>query len=298
MTRTRSIVLLASFLIMGALAALGWQKLSNGAEQISVRRVVIDVESAALAGGVDREAVRALAHTIIGETSGFALRPDAPGSALRVVVEAISTQQPPTPAGHPPVAATTSLTMSLELIDDGQTIARGRAVASAQGDIDREALLGNALRDAIRQVKLVKAADRLDNDELLRWVGDPGVSEAQRLRAMQALASRGDRRLTAALTTRLDQELQDGEAAALLQALALLGDPASIDAVIAYSERRPATIRKLCIDVVKASASARGVPWLFTLSSGHPDSEVQAYARAALAHLAPDLSAEFLPSGG
>jgi hypothetical protein len=298
MTRTRAIVLLASLLIMGALAALSWQKFTGGAEVISVRRVVIDVESAALAGGVDREAVRALTHMTIGETRGFKLAPDAPGSALRVVVEAINTQQPPMPAGHPPVAATTSLTMSVELIDDGQTIARGRAVASAQGDIDREALLRNALRDAVRQVHLVKAADRLDSDELLRWFGDPDISDAQRSRAMQALASRGDRRLTAALTSRLEQELQDGEAAALLQALALLGDPASIDAVIAYSERRPAAIRKLCIDVVKASASARGVPWLFTLSSGHPDSEVQAYARAALAHLAPDLSSEFLPSGG
>jgi hypothetical protein len=297
MTRARAMILMASLLGVASLA-FGWQRLSDRAETISLRRVVIDVEPAALAGGVDRESVRALAHAILGETSGFALRPDAPGSALRVVVETISTQRPTTPVDHPPIAATTSLTMSVELIDDGQTTARGRAVANAQGDIEGEALLGNALRDAIRQVQLVKAADRLDNDELLRWVSDPDVSEAQRLRAMQALASRGDRRLTAALTTRLDQDLGDGEAAALLQALALLGDPASIDPVIAYSERQPAPIRKLCIDVVKASASARGVPWLFTLSSGHPDSEVQAYARAALAHLAPDLSTEFLPSGG
>jgi hypothetical protein len=298
MTRRRTATLLAAFMGVAILGSLLWQRLGAGDETVSIKRVLVDIEPAALAAGVERESVRTLAHGVVQSAQGFELRPDEPGSALRVVVEAMNSQQPATPAGHPPVAATTSLTLSVELIEDGRTSARGRSVATAQGEIERSALVNQAFRDALRQLHLVKSADRLDNETLLAWVVSADVSEAQRLRAMQALASRGDRRLTAVLTVRLEDDIPEGEVAAVLQALALLSDPAAIDSVIAYSERQPAAVRKLCIDVVKAAESPRGVPWLFTLSSGHPDADVQAYAREALARLAPDLHAEPPPSGG
>jgi len=297
MTRLRLIALAVVLVGIAATAALLWQRLAPG-ETLAVKKVLIDVDPAAVAAGIDREAVRAVAADIIADTRGFVVDEQAAGTVLRVRVETFSAIAPPAQADHPPISPTSSLALAVDVIDDGRTVGRGRAIASAQGVMGPDTLVGQAIRDALRQIQQARAADRLDSETLLGWLGSDEIGDAQRRRAMQALASRGDRRATPILVGMLQSGLDETDAAVVLQALALLADADAVDAVIAFSERQPAPVRKLCIDVVKASASPRGVPWLFTLSSGHPDTDVQAHARAALAQLAPDVAGTGVPLGG
>lgn len=282
---------------IAASAALLWQRLSPG-ETLTVKKVLIDVDPPAVAAGIDREAVRGVAADVVADTRGIEVDEQRAGAVLRIRVESFSAVTPTAPADHPPMTPTSSLSIAVDVVDDGRTVGRGRAVASAQGVMGADALVGQAIRDALRQIQQARAADRLDSDTLLSWLTAEDVGEAQRRRAMQALASRGDRRATAVLVGLLRVGADEGDNAGILQALALLGDPDAVEPVIAFSERQPAAVRKLCIDVVKASASPRGIPWLFTLSSGHPDADVQAHARAALAQLAPDVAELATPVGG
>jgi hypothetical protein len=297
MSTRRWLVLVVVLVGVAATATLLWQRLAPG-ETLAVKKILIDVEPGAVAAGIDRETVRSIASDVVGDTRGILITEQAAGAVLRVRVEAFSAIAPPAPVDHPPVTPTSSLSLAVDVIDDGRTVGRGRAVATAQGVMSPDALVGQALRDALRQIQQARAADRLDSDTLLAWLTATDTGEAQRRRAIQALASRGDRRATPLLVAMLQGGLDEGDAATVLQALALLADPDAIDAVISYSERQPPLVRKLCIDVVKAAASPRGVPWLFTLSSGHPDTEVQAHARAALAQLAPDVAGPSAPVGG
>jgi hypothetical protein len=297
MTRWRLIALAVACIAIAATAGLLWQRLSPG-ETLAVKKILIDVEPAAVAAGIDREAVRAIAVDVIADTRGVVVDERTAGAVLRVRVESFSALAPPTPAEHPAVAPSSSLSLAVDVVDDGRTIGRGRAVASARGTMGPESLIGQAVRDALRQIQQARAADRLDGDTLLGWLTSGEVSDGQRRRAIQALASRGDRRATPILVGMLEAGVDEADAVGILQALALLADENAVEPVIAFSERQPAALRKLCIDVVKASASPRGVPWLFTLSSGHPDIDVQAHARAALARLAPDVAGTGSPLGG
>ena len=297
MSRGRLIALAVAFIALAATAGLLWQRLSSG-ETLAVKKILIDVEPAAVAAGIDREAVRAVAVDVISDTRGVVVDEQAVGAVLRVRVESFSALAPPTPAEHPPVTPTSSLSLTVDVVDDGRTIGRSRAVASARGAMGPATLMGQAVRDALRQIQQARAADRLDGDTLIGWLTSHEVSDVQRRRAIQALASRGDRRATPILVGMLKAGVDEADAVGILQALALLADADAVEPVIAYSERQPAAMRKLCIDVVKASASPRGVPWLFTLSSGHPDTDVQAHARAALAQLAPDVAGAGSPLGG
>jgi hypothetical protein len=298
---SRRLVLLLGVFAAIAVTVVALVFVPSSAEKLVVKKVLIDVEPAAVANGVDREQIRGLAHDVLADIRGVVVDENAAnGSVVRVRVESFTQQA--APADHPADASTSTLTLSVDVINDGRSIGRGHSVAAARGEMSVDTLARQALRDAVQQVQQVRAADGLDADTLLTWLSDPSSSVAQRRKAMQALASRGDRRATAALVALLERgtEIEDDDlsddntlAVAALQALAVLGDPDAVDAIIAFSERQPAPIRKLCIDAAKATQSPRAAPWLFTLSSGHLDSEVQAYARTALLSLAPDV----LPNG-
>ena len=268
----------------------------NCGEQLVVRRVLIDIDPAIVATEVDREAVRLTTTEVLGDTRGITIDESrADGAVLRVRVESFARAAPPElspgllPVGHPPTpAAPATLSLAVDVTEGGRPTLRGHAVASVQGIVDPRALVEQALKDALRQALQTRAADKLGSDELLTWLTDTSTSTAQRKRAMQALGSRREKRATAPIAALLQNE--DPElAAAALQALTLLGHEDGVDAIIAYSDHKPAQLRKLCIDAVKASGSPRARPWLFTLSSGHPDVAVQAHARAAL------LALEVLP---
>lgn len=260
-----------------------------------VKKVLIDVSPAAVAANVDREHVRALVDSTLDDIRGVTVDAAAAGVILRVRIESMVVATPP--AGSDDVAGTSTLALGVEVLDaadGGRPIGRGHSVATARGLMDPDALVSQALRDAVQQVLAARAADSLDSDVLLSWLADPATPLAQQRKAMQALASRGERRATAPIVALLENNAVDDEgnptelALAAVQALSVLGDPDANDAVIAFSERQSPAVRKLCIDAVRASRAENAVAWLFTLTWGHPDPDVQAAARAALLELKPD----------
>lgn len=260
-------------------------------ENLVVKKVLVDVDPAAV--NVDREQVRAIVTETLRDLRGITVDSDAAaGTVLRVRIESFTSSA--APAGADETTAASTLALSVDVIDNGKTTGRGHSVANARGIMSPDALVSQALRDAVQQVVQARRADSLDSDVLLTWLTEPSTSDSQRRKAMQALASRGERRATVPLVAVLQTSPVDDEgnvselAVVALQALAVLGDPDASDAVISFSERQAPAIRKLCIDAVKAGADPRAVPWLFTLTWGHPDADVQAYARAALIGIAPE----------
>jgi len=263
-------------------------------ETLIVKKVLIDVEPAAVAGGVDREHVRGIVTETLADLRGIVVDETASdGHVLRVRVEGFTSSPPP--SNQDDATASSSLALGVDVLEGaGRAVGRGHSVANARGVMSADALVSQALRDAVQQVLQARAADSLDSEVLLSWLTEPSTSDAQRKKAMQALSSRGERRATAPIVAVLETAGTDDEgnvselAVAALQALSVLGDPDAIDAVITFSERQAPAVRKLCIDAVKATDDPRAVPWLFTMTWGHPDADVQAYARAALLGIAPD----------
>lgn len=313
----------ASVVVVAALAFAGCNGCGAlfGGDALVVRRVLVDVDPAAVAAGVDRERVRAEVSDVLAHSRGVVVddkRGD--GAVLRVRVEsfaraAFEPAADPNAATAPPLpkeaktqteTPPSTLSLAVDVTEGGRPTLRGHSVASAHGVVDPHALVEQALRDAVAQALQTRAADQLSSDELLSWLTSETASSEQKQRAMQALGSRREKKATPTLVAILqggDEELQ----AQALQAITLLADEDAVDAVIVWSDRQPALMRKLAIDAVKASAHGgeagkRGMAWLFTLSTGHPDVDVQAHARAALQSLEsaqpPPRVAETTSSGG
>jgi hypothetical protein len=280
-----------------ALLALHTSACGGCSDPVVVRKILIDVDDNATGAGVDREAVRAMVEEIVDDERW--IRVDTRGNrVLRVRVErfaATTANVNALPAGHPVVDAAagsaSTLALSVEIAEDGRTQLRAASLATRAGDVAVAALVEQALRDALAQIEQAHATDRLDNDALLAILRSDAESGQRKRRAVLALGSRRDQRATPlALPLLRDEDSATRQSA--LQALTLLADPRAVEAIIAFSERQPAAIRRQCIDAVKATDSPLAAAWLFVLSTGHPDVEVQAHARAALALLPPTARAD------
>jgi hypothetical protein len=249
---------------------------------LPIRKVLIDVEPAA--AGVDREQVRAVVDEVLKRARGIRLVDAGRGddaAVMRVRVEGYGSEE----AGR---LLKTTLALTVELTSvPGETSAagfRGHAVASGTGDIDARSLVGQAVRDALAQVLMTRGASDLSSDQLIAWLTDESASIEQRRRAIRILGSRREREAVPPLSRALlegDKELQP----LALSALTNIGDPSAVDAVIEYSDRQPPVVKKQCIEAVRSMGSAKGRAWLFTLSTGHPELEIQQQAAAALAAL-------------
>jgi hypothetical protein len=289
-----------------AIVALGLLASCGGcSDPVVVKKILVDVDAAAVADGVDREHVRAVVDDVIDESRG--IRVDALGSerVLRVRVERLARTTGATvppgqelPANHPPVtttsAVTSTLALSVEVVENGRSLLRGSAFATMSGEAQTAALVDRALREALEQIEQASATERLATEELLVVLGSPSEAAQRKRRAMLTLAARRDLRATPLITPLLRHDDADTRAAAL-QALTLLSDPNAVAAIIDYSERQPAAVRRQCIDAVKATDSPLAAAWLFVLSTGHPDVDVQAHARAALAVLPPSARNDAAP---
>ena len=258
----------------------------GGAGPLSVRKILVDVEPAAT--GIDREAVRDVVEGVVKKARGIKVVDAGRGDAavLRVRIEGYG------PAGGTDADSKASNKTTLALTVEVTAIAgetggggyRGHALASGNGVVDARTLVAQALRDALAQVLMTRNAADLDSNTLVAWLTDGDASDEQKRRAVRILGSRRERAAVETLSKVLmggDKEL--GPIA--LAALTNIGDPGAVDAVIAYSDRQPAPVVKQCIEAVRSMASPRGRAWLFTLSTGHPDSDVQQQASAALAAL-------------
>lgn len=264
------------------LVLLGVASCGLGGGPLPVRKVLVDVEPAAQ--GIDREQVRAVVEEVLAKARGVQIVDAGRGDAavLRVRVDGYSAALD---EGRPPH---TTLALSVELTgvpgDPAPGGYRGHAVASGAGDIDARGLVDQALRDALAQVLMTRGAADLGSEQLIAWLTDDDASDQQKRRAVRILGSRRERRAVEPLGKVLlgaDRELQP----LALAALTNIADPAGVDFVIAYSDRQPPLVKKQCIEAVRAMGSPRGRAWLFTLSTGHPDVDVQQQAAAALAAL-------------
>jgi HEAT repeat protein len=258
-------------------------------DPVVVKKVLVDVDAAAVAGGVDREQVRSVVEGVVDDVHGIRVNDDGGDRVLRVRIESVARTRPdaaaaPLPPDHAAVPATATLSLAVEVAENGRVLLRGTAVSTMSGDAPVGVLVAQALRDALDQVVQANATDRLSSDELLTLLQSPTESAQRRRRAMMTLASRRDLRSTPLVTPLLRDDDASMRLAAL-QSLTLLADPRAVEAIIDYSDRQPAAVRRQCIDAVKATDSPLAAAWLFVLSTGHPDANVQAHARAALALL-------------
>lgn len=274
-------------LLMLTLAVAGACKCGD---QLNVRRVLVDVDAAAVDVDIDTEQVRLIVGNAVKGFREIAVddtRADA--GVLRVRIESLTRasrtksvlQQPSLPTeGEAPAA----VSIAVDIIQPGRAPLRGHSIATAHGNIDLRSLIEQALLDALHRALRSLHADKLSSDELFTWLTDPSTTTAQQKVAMQTLGSRREKKATAALTALLksaDPEI----GAAALQSLTLMADEDAVDAIIDYSDRQPVPLRTACIDAVKATGSTRARPWLFTLSTGHTDAGVRAHALRALAAL-------------
>ena len=81
-----------------------------------------------------------------------------------------------------------------------------------------------------------------------------------------------------------DQELANDA----LRALTSIGDPRAVSAIIRFADGRSTLVRKAAINAIKIMGTPKGMAWLFTLSTGHPDPDVQHSAPKALASLSAE----------
>jgi hypothetical protein len=256
---------------------------------VPVRKVLVDVEPVAASAGVDREGVRRVVaevlaaggafHTVSESDSGAVLRvtvvdlradPGERKSALRVSVEA---------TGLPPS----------EGAEGGRAALRGVGTGVDVLGTAPDILVRAALGEALRQIEATRGAARTDSRALVAWLDDPNASSEQKRRAIGVLGARQERSAVEALGRVLRRD-GDDEALArpALAALAQIGDPTAADAVIAYADGKPPHVVAQAVEAVRAMGGARARAWLFVVSTGHPDAEVQRRAQAALAAVEGD----------
>ena len=256
-----------------------------------IRKLLVDIDPAAQARMV-RDGVRDRAMGIIDGIDELKRvdERDA-GVVCRVRVHRASYGAAPPNADHPEVTGQADVVLTVDLngkLGDERVDYEGRGVARAFGvsndDIDFDRLLDQALKDAFEEVRVAKRAEGEDESTLIAWLEDPTVGDARKRRALSLLGSRKSARATDAVVAILQSDDRELAQAALMS-ISAIGDPSAVDAVIAYADGKPAYIRKQAIEAVRAMGTKKGQAWLFTLSTGHPDPEVQHAAGVAFAYL-------------
>ena len=115
------------------------------------------------------------------------------------------------------------------------------------------------------------------------WADDT-VHENQLLQNIHLLGIKKEKKAVPVLIKIL---LGGNERAAIvsLAALTNIADPAALDAVTQYAERKNAEVRKQAILAVRQMGGLKSAAWLFTLSTGHDDPEVRVAASEALKYV-------------
>jgi hypothetical protein len=262
-------------------------------EPLEVRKILIDVAPGADGpGGVlERETVRAVIEGLIAGDERFRKSEDRDAAVLRVRLESTALLPPDQGGG-----ASGTLSLSVEVTGGvpGEPLKRyeyrGHSMASLAAErsdgrgIDFTTLVQRAFEDAASQVLAARAAQKEESAALLAWLDDPNAKPEQRYQAVRILGARKETSAVPSLIALLegsDKELSQ----AALGALTLIGDARAAAAVIAYAEGKPSLVRKQAIEAIRVMGSPLGRAWLFTLSTGHPDTDVRVAAERALAEL-------------
>jgi HEAT repeats len=115
------------------------------------------------------------------------------------------------------------------------------------------------------------------------WI-DETVNENQLLQNIHLLGIKKEKKAVPILVKIL---LGRNEKAALASMVALtdIGDPDAVDGITKYAERKSGDVRKQAILAVRKMGGKKAAAWLFTLSTGHEDSEVRLAASEALKYV-------------
>jgi hypothetical protein len=295
---------LCIFVALGALFLASACK--DNLDVVEVRKILVDISPQVFkqGAGLSRERVRNLVKARIAKTPGLAMAEptEVKAAVLRVRIESLGAL----PQGHPggEVKGRPLWVVAVEIKgrrdDDTAINYTGHATADPQAATGPGALealtqvLEEALDRGLGQVVAAHNAENQDADILLAWL-EPNtdkkkVTKVQRMRAIQILGARRDARAIPALSqiaTGTDPQL----AQAALGALTRIADPAAIDAVIAFSERKPPLLRRQAILAARAMGGKKAAAWLFTLSTGHDDPSVRAAASESLTVVEEGLAA-------
>jgi hypothetical protein len=157
----------------------------------------------------------------------------------------------------------------LALTKSGRAIAIGAAETTTRNDmteVGARALLQRAFADLRRNHD-----DNRSMDALLAAAddGDNG--------AIQVLATRDDPRVATLLLKRAA-----AHDVVALTSMRWSATAAMMPDIIALAHNQSDFVRRRCIEAARHAQGPLAAAWLFTLSTGHPDEEVQRYAMAAL----------------
>lgn len=293
---------------MSLCAALGGCNKASD-DQMQVRLLLIDVDPSTRIGthSVDREDLRAQVQALLTDHPAIKLREGAKKGVTMRVRLAPSADETPAPTAFPFPSSTDPSTLAVALtieasIDEGHTGGdsyryKGASTSGNAGSLPPAAVVENLFRDAVDQVLLARQARDLDDKILIGWLS-PGadVSQDQKRQAVRVLGARKSQAAIPALV----RVLQDDDRMLAVHALGALsaaepeGDNKTkvVQAIIAFAEAKATIIRKQAIAAVGRIDVPLSRAWLWTMSGGHPDDDVRARARDALAALDPTIFAE------
>lgn len=255
---------------------------------LEIRKLLVDVSPGAEGPGavLARDALRSMVERRLGSHPQIQVVPGDPEAAvLRVRLESttgtVDEKQGSAPWTHG------SVHLVVEASGGGAQTRwsfHGQGAARANAPVNFGMLVEEALDTGLQQVLLAKSAHQQPSDTLLAWLASNTTGRDQRLQAVRLLGARREPQATPLLVDLLGDD--DAEVAqAAMGAIMLIGDPRAVSAVIQYAEAKPSLVRRQAIEAVRNMGTYLGKAWLFTLSTGHPDQEVQQAAASALAQL-------------
>ncbi len=257
----------------------------NSSELVSVRKVLIDInpEFQRSFSKIKKDDLRELLLQSVEHQKNWKFTPDnSRAMVLRATLDGVHRSTAKKRGKHLWI-----LTVELQNRANGneQKFSGYAAVPYEDGD-DVKDTFDTALGQGFEQIYSAVQAVHESNDSLLAWLrtpvnGQKKISPAQKKMAIQVLGSRKSKEATGVL-----QQVLLGKEPALakeaLSALTLIGDPAGLDAVFDYAERKPAPIRKKAIVAAQLMGGKYAAAWLFTMSTGHEDPSVRQFAELAL----------------
>lgn len=107
------------------------------------------------------------------------------------------------------------------------------------------------------------------------------VSESQAIAAIEKITASRDKGSLTSLGEALKQP-NIRVSLRIVEALSVIGDANSIEAMTEFSENKIPEVRRHTIEAVKKIGGRKAAAWLFTLSTGHNDSQVREAASNAL----------------
>jgi hypothetical protein len=241
---------------------------------VVISEILIDRLPGAETLTMERAELRTLVESTMSEHGKFVLKPNTKsGGILRVQY---GTDR----------ANSVYLTLKYEKPDDAQSPRLGvsRWITFSTPQEFRSALasgLGTSLEELYKQ-----AFEQNKEQSALQTISDyaqgKNVGESAVIKAITQIEENKDPNAVKPLMLILKSSHNIRIALKALSALGTLGDPASIDAITEFAERKIPEVRRHVIEALRKIGGKSAAAWLFTMSTGYGDDAVRAAAAEAL----------------